>query len=287
MPNTQKLDAYCRHGRNRIDGWFNRIDAAMFHQILVTPDISGAVVEVGVHHGKSFISLALANNGKNAYAIDIFGKQDLNFDQSGRGDYDVFLGNLKAHGIDGAQVVIDSRLSTEVVPDDILNAVGQVRFFHVDGGHTFEACLNDLKLADKVLAQDGVIAVDDVFNPHWPEVAQALHIFLQNSDMCIFSVGPAKAYLCRPRMRRRFQRSLLDNPLLVFSCMKRYESSSQDILVFGYTALVNSKFTKFLQSTIFTRYPDFSLMLVQWLAPKKLQNKARRYHAYFEGTAET
>ena len=35
--------------------------------------------------------------------------------------------------------------------------------FHVDGDHSFQGCQHDLFLADSVLAENGVIVVDDVF----------------------------------------------------------------------------------------------------------------------------
>lgn len=280
MSNLDRIARYCRQDRDKIEGWFNRIDACMFQNILTMPDIEGAVAEIGVHHGKSFIALALANNGQRAYAIDIFGKQHLNADKSGSGDYNIFLRNLRRHGLDPQAITIDSRLSTEVAPADILDAVGEVRFFHVDGGHTFAACHNDLELADQVLSQDGVVVVDDVFNPHWPEVAQALHVFLTRNDFSIFATGPAKAYLCRPKMRRTFQAALLDDPLLVFNCVKRYHSDTQDILIFGHTSRTYGGVLKFLQSTFLARYPDLSLSLVKLIAPRKLANKGKRYRRH-------
>ena len=49
--------------------------------------IAGHVAEIGVHHGRSFILLALlARAGEKAVAIDVFEQQELNVDRSGRGD---------------------------------------------------------------------------------------------------------------------------------------------------------------------------------------------------------
>ena len=49
--------------------------------------VEGAVAEIGVHHGKLFIAMQLLNRpGAPAVAIDVFDDQELNVDQSGRGD---------------------------------------------------------------------------------------------------------------------------------------------------------------------------------------------------------
>ena len=59
--------------------------------------VVGGVAEVGVHHGKSFAALCLLNadsggaNGQNlALAIDVFGDQIHNTDESGEGDLEIF-----------------------------------------------------------------------------------------------------------------------------------------------------------------------------------------------------
>lgn len=58
--------------------------------------VRGGVGEIGVHHGKLFILLHLMlREGERSFALDVFERQDLNVDQSGRGDRERFLENVQ------------------------------------------------------------------------------------------------------------------------------------------------------------------------------------------------
>src|ERR1700733_810142 len=97
MMTSKVLDEYIRVRKKEVDGWLARCDGEIFARLLESQlenGIDGAVVEIGVHHGKSFIPMAISNNGRLCYAIDIFEKQALNIDVSGCGDKDVFTRNL-------------------------------------------------------------------------------------------------------------------------------------------------------------------------------------------------
>lgn len=47
----------------------------------------------------------------------------------------------------------------------------------IDGCHTAEHTLNDLLTAQDCLAPGGVIMLDDMFQPHWPGVTEAVALF--------------------------------------------------------------------------------------------------------------
>jgi len=48
--------------------------------------IRGSLGEIGVHHGLLFIVLALSSGpDEQLFAVDVFGRQDLNIDKSGKG----------------------------------------------------------------------------------------------------------------------------------------------------------------------------------------------------------
>jgi predicted O-methyltransferase YrrM len=68
---------------------------------------------------------------------------------------------------------------------------------HVDGLHTEAACDRDLDEADRVLAEDGVIAVDDYRLLIFPSVGSSLYRFLERRGYRIFMVTEQKAYLAR------------------------------------------------------------------------------------------
>ena len=158
--------------------------------------INGAVAEIGVHHGRLFILMHLTSPaGQKDIAIDIFENQQLNRDHSGRGDRAQFLGNLQRWGGRPADVVIVQQSSLDLNPTDILRAVGHVRLFSVDGGHTEECVTNDLNLAQSVLCEGGILVLDDFFNEYWPEVAIGTMKFLTSSA--------SRLDLSRSRLARR------------------------------------------------------------------------------------
>jgi len=234
---SERLSEYSRTGKKSVNGWLARCDAELFQALLtvqVQRAIVGAVAEIGVHHGKSFIPLAISNAGQKSYAIDIFGRQDLNIDASGSGDKQQFLDNLKRFGVASDGITIDERLSTTVQPADIENRVGKVRFFHIDGGHHLDAIVNDLYLAEAVMLPEGVIAVDDVFRPEWPEVSMGLFAYLANKkrDFVAFAVGFNKTYLCERAFAEFYRSHLLKNDFLSMYLTKRYKVSQDEMLIF-------------------------------------------------------
>jgi len=68
---------------------------------------------------------------------------------------------------------------------------------HIDGRHTQDAVEHDLGHADEVLADDGVIVVDDFRNADFPGVSFAMYRFLERRDYRIFLTTENKAYLAR------------------------------------------------------------------------------------------
>ena len=259
---TSKIfDEYIRVRRKEVDGWLARSDAEIFATLLesqLANNITGAVAEIGVHHGKSFIPLAISNNGRLCYAIDIFGKQEFNIDSSGGGDKEVFIRNLTKFGVDAKGVFIDERPSTDVTPGDIEGKVGKVRFFHIDGGHHYEVALNDLKLAETVVADNGIIAIDDVFRPEWPEVSMALFGYLagKTKDFVPFAIGYNKTYLCQSPFAELYRGILARNAFLQMYFSKKYEISNEAILVYQVYAVPEWRLGARVLHYMKTYHPD-------------------------------
>jgi hypothetical protein len=229
---------YVRRDRGQVEGWLGRIDGQIFYELLSFQNaskIDGGIAEIGVHHGKSFIALCLALNGnQKAYAIDVFEDQQKNLDNSGKGEKDIFVGNLGRFNIPDAAVVIDPRTSDQVTPDDICNAIGPVRFFSIDGGHWRQIVKSDLALAAAVLAEGGVIALDDFMRPEWPDVSLGLFDWYEESQQRIvpFAIGFNKLYLCNGTYLAHFQECLEDSDFLRCFLSKHYEFYGARIPVF-------------------------------------------------------
>jgi len=197
-----RLDRYLADGLGAVTGWFEPDSAEVVATVLrhqLATDVRGDVAEIGVHHGKSFLLLA---NGvrpdERAVALDVFEDQARNVDDSGRGDRDVLERNVAQWAAESDVVVVQAS-STDVAVADAASTFGRVRLFSVDGGHTSEITLHDLRLAEAVLVDGGVVVLDDVLNAHWLGVLTGLtHYLAGDHGLVPFALSPNKVYLAAP-----------------------------------------------------------------------------------------
>jgi hypothetical protein len=163
-------------------------------------NILGDVAEIGVHHGKFFILLAnLRRQRERAFAVDIFDDQHLNPDNSGRGNLARFTKNLQLYTNEADTVIIQKDSKTLTRADFYRSKRNSVRLFSVDGSHTAAYTFSDLTVAAHLLAMDGLIILDDFYNPDWPGVQEGFHRFLSDpaTDVAPFAYGNNKLYLCK------------------------------------------------------------------------------------------
>jgi hypothetical protein len=185
MENTQQLiDNYVNHGHHEVDGWFSGNQLDMFliaDEMQKRIGITGAVGEIGVHHGRLFIlMMLLRRQGEKAVAMDVFDLQEFNTDFSGLGDLNTFLANVDRHVGSRSDLEIVKADSMQLEPTDILKVTDGTRFrmFSVDGSHTTHNTANDLRVAHRLLRQGGIIVVDDYFNGGYPMVAEGVARFM-------------------------------------------------------------------------------------------------------------
>lgn len=139
--------------------------------------IYGPVGEIGVHHGKFWMPITgFADKSEPTIAIDLFNDQTSNFDGSGLGSKDAFLANAqRALGLGEQDIHIIAADSSALTANDFSRLqFSKFRFFSVDGGHSLETTLHDLTLASCVLADGGIMVVDDFINPAWLGVPTAV-----------------------------------------------------------------------------------------------------------------
>ncbi|MCK4729689.1 MAG: class I SAM-dependent methyltransferase [Candidatus Aenigmarchaeota archaeon] len=182
-----------------IEGWLNLKFIpilSLINQFQIDRHIEGGVAEIGIHHGKLFIPLFIfCDENEFSLAIDCFEKQEFNYDNSGKGDYKIFINNLKKFS--GGKKLVNLKIikedSTKLNAETYLRKVenNKFRIFSIDGCHTAEATKIDLKNSYGCLTEGGVIIIDDYFNHHWPGVSQGVNAFFNEykSDLKPFFVG--------------------------------------------------------------------------------------------------
>ena len=174
---------YWTQGFLGIEGW---VDERLFEylalvdQVQQAAGVSGHVGEIGVFHGKLLIGLAhLARPGSKVTAIDVFDDQIRNIDGAGVGSLARLEENVAAFGPDDVDyqfIKADSMALTNYDKIRLREERGPFRLFSVDGCHTLEHTLTDLLTAQDLLVPGGIIMLDDVFQPHWPGVTEAINI---------------------------------------------------------------------------------------------------------------
>jgi hypothetical protein len=152
---------------------------------------------------------------EKALGIDLFEEQDRNLDMSGKGDLQSLKHNLRTFHINESSVHLHRGSSEDVSGQDILNMVGPVRFFSIDGGHWCEIVQNDLRLAESTLTDDGVVSLDDYCRAEWPDVTYGHSLWQEttSSDIVPFAIGSNKLYLCRKPFAAVY-RDALQSPFL-------------------------------------------------------------------------
>lgn len=196
------LQNYFNDGFNKVEGW---VEDELFTVVDSLNNLNinkqGGVCEIGIHHGKLYILLnQIVDSNYQSYAIDIFDDQELNVDKSGEGSLEIFQQNLQKYDAhSGRNTVIikgDSTDSGLGLPNIIKS--GTMRFISVDGGHTPTHVINDLKLANDLVNNQGIVIVDDVMNHWWPGVIEGVMHFLQlKTPLVPVMMGHNKLYMCK------------------------------------------------------------------------------------------
>jgi hypothetical protein len=231
----KRIKTYLNNNQ-QVHGWLHQYSAvfiADLSELQCENDIDGAVGEIGVHMGRLFILLKLtARKNEKCFALDVFGAQHLNIDNSGYGNRDAFLRNVGRWTGD-TDVTIIQASSHDVCGSDIIEVVGQCRLVSIDGGHTEEVVGNDLQLIESVLIERGVIILDDFFNEAWPGVAAgAAKYFLDPSTKVRpFAISPNKVYLARPPHHEFYRNAIKTRQQPFFE--KTVRIFGNDVDIFG------------------------------------------------------
>lgn len=175
---------YLLFGLDNIEGW--GVDGYLSRLFLILNDfhrqnkIYGNMLEIGVHHGRTAVLLALmSTTGEVSIFVDLFEQQLENIDSSGRGDRQIFEANLLRWASSKHSRVIEAN-SMQLDFSSIEELSDGIRFAHIDGGHYRDVVLNDIRKTRSVLCDRGVVVVDDFTHTGFPGVNEACNAYLES-----------------------------------------------------------------------------------------------------------
>jgi predicted O-methyltransferase YrrM len=211
------VDEYLDAGYATVVGMSSRFAAAAacgLMRIQTDLGVKGPVAEIGTFEGRFFIALAHAlADGEKALGIDLFDWP--NPEVIGR-----FEANCAKHGVPAEKRITWRADSRTMKPEDLLAKLGgeRVRLFHVDGEHSRHALTRDLELATAVIADGGVIVLDDMLHPGYPTLMVAVQDYLQRHPemvvLCIIDretiVAATKFVICQAAWFKRYEEKLLE-----------------------------------------------------------------------------
>lgn len=212
------LETYQR--ADAVKGFMNADDALHFDLALGMQralGIAGDIMEIGSWFGKSAGFLAnYVEPDERLLVCDAFQSETIDTYESQPSVPDLET-NIRtiAPDFDFDRLVVFSCLSNELeLPPET-----QLRFAHVDGGHSEQEALHDLRLVAEFMVEGGVIVVDDFRHKSWPEVVRAVEIFLETdprfelaAELNRWIALGQKAYLVRKPTRRGGRAAQAEEP---------------------------------------------------------------------------
>ena len=181
----------------KIEGWLLDGAALMTLALLRVQDqagISGFAFEIGVFRGKylSVLYQGTFDSGVPVVGVDTF-------EWSTREET---LANFTGAFGEHDRLTLFKESSRTLGAERILEAGGgsKPRFISVDGDHTADAVHADLILSSSLLAERGVIAIDDFLNPNAIGVSEGAYRFLLGPDGASFkpfAYCQNKLFVCR------------------------------------------------------------------------------------------
>jgi hypothetical protein len=187
---------------NSIEGMTNEVSAWTWLSLFKfqsANSIAGPMLEVGTYRGKTAYLMAESlNPQEHLFLIDCNEYLEHSHFERFKDRYSLWIGY--------------SELMKDQMPG-YKDLARSVRFFHSDASHTFANVVNDIGIADEILADEGILVIDDFQNFRYPQVqaATSYAIWVQGNDFKPFLVVDNKAYLCRPDMAKRYMEYVRDD----------------------------------------------------------------------------
>lgn len=242
MSNTSiSLETYISHSIETVQGYTSSLDAHVIAALLSHQNennIKGHLCEIGVHHGRLFLMLALARRaGERALGIDLFEDDAINANTHHAGRDRALFANARRLGIELSEDETLKTSSLDIGAADILRrTTGRIRFFSVDGSHLYQPVEHDLGMAEQTLVAEGIIAIDDFFNKDWADVSFATYDFLRKTNAIVpFAITSSKLYLTAPAAAEQYKSALAGRARL--GQTYRVEILGNEVLAFNQSVL--------------------------------------------------
>lgn len=189
---NEKLEHYLKKGYKDVEGWiypYMMECVCDLSEVQKANGIKGNMCEIGLHRGRFFILLnLLAEKDEFSIGCDLFERQRENIGQSGHGNKEIVIDNLKKSGADISRVELITKNSLNLSAEE-LSAHGKIRMISVDGGHEAGTAYNDLKLASQTLVDGGIIWLDDFPREDIPGVMEGLYRFMFDGEYELWPIA--------------------------------------------------------------------------------------------------
>lgn len=162
--------------------------------------VGGPAVEIGTFEGKSLLLLdAVMPAGRIIFGFDIL-NSSIN---KGQPDWEErnrrLRENLAKFATNRKRILLAARDSLRLTYAGVMEKVkAKPAIVHIDGNHTLPYVMHDLRLAENLIRDGGIVIVDDCFTPMWPDVTQAVCQYFNSlaNTLAPFAYGFGKLYLC-------------------------------------------------------------------------------------------
>ena len=192
----------CVRDADSIEGMLSKFSIAVMDMMLSLQAqwlVPGQLVEFGVYRGRS--AAVLANHARTGERLVLVDPVDL-------------IEHAKLRSIyPPTEVVIATADDFPRVMPGYRSLVGNCRVVHIDASHQFEPTQRELAIADKLLADDGLIILDDYTNLNYSQNIAAIfkYLFTRPTNLTPVLVTEEKAYLCRRAAFERYARFLIEH----------------------------------------------------------------------------
>jgi len=187
----------------KVEGFLSQMNYAVWQclfNIQEREGITGNLFEIGTWKGRSAAALTF-----HCRAGEQIGLCDLSLNQFS------VLETLAHLGFNTEPFVPIPKKSSAMTNTELAVFEKNVRWFHIDGDHSSEMTYLDLGISDRILGDNGIVAVDDFFNPRYFSVTWGVFSYLRSHPHSLraFLVGDNKGYFCRPHKVGLYRQHIL------------------------------------------------------------------------------